>query len=103
MTDSPLQTTEGSNFQESPYLDYDLDFAGADSSFDFSFDGANGARMIGDLPGSESPKSDTKSESPDPENGDKRSHPDDDDDEPLGGGRGVKAKRRCRKSQAESR
>ncbi|KAK3384513.1 transcription factor PAP1-domain-containing protein [Lasiosphaeria ovina] len=75
------------SFQESPDLDYDYDFGGPDSSFDFSFDHSNNPRMIGDLPGASSSKSD----SPETESPDKRSHPDDDDDdEDLPGG----AKRR---------
>ncbi|KAH8897056.1 PAP1-domain-containing protein [Thozetella sp. PMI_491] len=85
---SPLETNDGASFQESPFLDYELDFGGADSSFDFSFDNGNGAKMIGDLPGTSTPKSDTKSDSPESETPDKRSHPDDDDDdEPNGGGK----------------
>ena len=63
----------------------------SDSSFDFSFEGPNAAKMIGDLPGdSASPESDAHSDSPDYENSDKRSHPDDDDDDEHSGG----AKRR---------
>jgi len=73
---SPLQKTEANGFQESPFLDYDYSFDGPDSSFDFSFD--NGAKMIGDLPGT-SAKAD--SASPENDSSDKRSHPDDDDDE----------------------
>ncbi len=92
LTDSPVQSTDGNGYQESPYLDYDLDFGAADSSFDFSFDDTNGAKMIGALPGSaeegESPTSDTKSDSVDGDSPDKRSHPDDeDDDEQSGGGK----------------
>ena len=93
LTESPVQSTDGTGFQESPYLDYDLDFGAADSSFDFSFDDTNGARMIGALPGTtddgESPSSDAKSESADGDSPDKRSHPDDEDDEDeqSGGGK----------------
>ncbi len=90
LTESPVQSTDGTGFQESPYLDYDLDFGAADSSFDFSFDDANGAKMIGALPGTTddgaSPSSDTKSDSVDGDSPDKRSHPDDDDDEEQSGG-----------------
>jgi AP-1-like factor len=72
---SPVQGTDGlSSFQNSPDLDYDYDYAGADSSFDFSFDDANQPKMIGDLPGTTRA---TKSNSPDSESPEKRSHPDD--------------------------
>jgi AP-1-like factor len=77
---SPTQKTDGNpGAQESPYLDYDYEFGGADSSFDFSFD--DNAKMIGDLPGA---SGSSASDSPDKDNSDKRSHPDDDDDEELG-------------------
>ncbi|KAJ6787893.1 hypothetical protein PWT90_01876 [Aphanocladium album] len=63
-------------YQESPFLDnYDYDFA--DSSFDFSFAGNDQGAMIGDMP-STSDKSDT----PDDDIHEKRSHPDDDDESP---------------------
>ncbi|UKZ67685.1 uncharacterized protein TrAtP1_008842 [Trichoderma atroviride] len=75
---NPLQSLDNAGFQESPFLDnYDYDFD--DSGFDFSFanDGAQG-NMIGDVPDSAmSAKSDsTETESPE-----KRSHPDDEDDD----------------------
>ncbi|KAL7784975.1 PAP1 domain-containing protein [Trichoderma ceciliae] len=75
---APLQSLDGAGFQESPFLDnYDYDFG--DSSFDFSFasDAAQG-NMIGDVPDSAmSAKSDsTETDSPE-----KRSHPDDEDDD----------------------
>lgn len=72
---SPMQTNGSSNgYQESPYLDnYDYDFG--DSSFDFSLVGGDQAQMIGDVPSTD------KSESPDADIHDKRSHPDDDDGE----------------------
>ncbi|KFA62979.1 hypothetical protein S40285_06845 [Stachybotrys chlorohalonatus IBT 40285] len=71
-----MPTTDSHQFQESPFLDnYDYDFG--DSSFDFSFASNNGdqPRMIGDVPGTEA------SDSPENEASDKRSHPDDEDDE----------------------
>ncbi len=80
---SPVQAGDAlSSFQNSPDLDYDYDFAGADSSFDFSFDDSNQPKMIGDLPGAKRP---SRSDSADSESPEKRSHPDDDDDdEPSG-------------------
>lgn len=75
---NPLQSLDGAAFQESPFLDnYDYDFG--DSSFDFSFaNDAAQANMIGDVPDrAMSAKSDsTETESPE-----KRSHPDDEDDD----------------------
>jgi len=70
------------SFQNSPDLDYDYDFTGADSSFDYTMDNAGQPKMIGDLPGS---SVNGRSDSVDTESPDKRSHPDDDDeDEPNG-------------------
>lgn len=75
---NPLQSLDNAGFQESPFLDnYDYDFD--DSGFDFSFaNEAAQANMIGDVPDSAmSAKSDsTETESPE-----KRSHPDDEDDD----------------------
>ncbi|KAK4128455.1 PAP1-domain-containing protein [Parathielavia appendiculata] len=72
---SPVQRTDGlSTFNSSPDLDYDYDYAGPDSSFDFPFDDANQPKMIGDLPGAQRAP---KSTSPDSESPEKRSHPDD--------------------------
>ncbi|KAK3381343.1 transcription factor PAP1-domain-containing protein [Podospora didyma] len=88
MSPLPLDGSPGrgvdsiSNFQESPDLDYDYDFGGADSSFDFSFDHGNQPKMIGDLPGGSSA---ARSDSADTESPDKRSHPDDDDEDEQGG------------------
>lgn len=65
------------SYQNSPDLDYDYDFGAPDSSFDFSFNDADQAKMIGDLP---APSSTSKSESPDGDSPDKRSHPDDDEE-----------------------
>jgi AP-1-like factor len=71
---SPNQHTDGlASFQGSPEFDYDYDFNGPDSSLDF-FDDGNQPKMIGDLPGA--PRS-SKSDSPDNESPEKRSHPDD--------------------------
>lgn len=85
---SPVQGADAlSSFQNSPDLDYDYDYAGPDSSFDFSFDDANQPKMIGDLPGA---KREAGSDSADNESPEKRSHPDDDDDDDENGG----AKRR---------
>ncbi|KAK0629169.1 transcription factor PAP1-domain-containing protein [Bombardia bombarda] len=85
---SPTQGADTvSNFQESPELEYEYDFGGPDSSFDFSFQDGDRPKMIGDLPGAPST---SKSDSPESDSPDKRSHPDDDDDEEENGG----AKRR---------
>ena len=80
---SPVQGGDSlSSFQNSPDLDYDYDFAGPDSSFDFSFDDTNQPKMIGDLPGTKRP---ARSDSADSDSPEKRSHPDDDDDEENSG------------------
>ncbi|KAI1823816.1 PAP1-domain-containing protein [Xylaria intraflava] len=104
LTTSPVQNTRsvGSHDPNAPadgsLLDYDYD-VGPDSSFDFDFanDGLidADARMIGDLPGSsvdgsEGTKDTSKANSPENESSDKRSHPDEDDDEEVENG----AKRR---------
>ncbi|KAJ6442112.1 AP-1-like protein [Purpureocillium lavendulum] len=69
---SPMQNMDNSGFQDSPYLDnYDYDFG--DSSFDFSFAGADQGQMIGDVPGT------VKTDSTEGESNDKRSHPDDEE------------------------
>ncbi|KAG5925551.1 hypothetical protein E4U42_004176 [Claviceps africana] len=74
---SPMQLKEsGASIQESPYLDnYDYDFG--DTSFDFSFAsaGADEAKMTGDAPGT------ANSDSADGEAPEKRSHPDDGEDD----------------------
>lgn len=75
--DSPVQRSDASGFQESPYLDYDYEFNG-DSSFDFDFANGGQPKMIGDLPGTDDT---SKAESDDNDGNDKRSHPDDDDDD----------------------
>jgi AP-1-like factor len=67
----PLKNTD---IQESPFLDnYDYEFG--DSSFDFSF--ADQSKMIGDLPGSGSARSDSAEQ----DGNEKRSHPDDEDED----------------------
>lgn len=77
---SPVQGADGlSSFQTSPDLDYDYDFAGADSSFDLPYGGPDQPKMIGDLPGTNNANSATKSGSPDSESPEKRSHPDDEE------------------------
>ncbi|OAQ97932.1 hypothetical protein LLEC1_01230 [Akanthomyces lecanii] len=80
LSPSSFKNSPGSNialaggYQESPFIDnYDYEFG--DSSFDFSFAGNDQGEMIGDMP-STSDKSDT----PDDDIHEKRSHPDEDDD-----------------------
>lgn len=65
------------SFQTSPDLDYEYDFGGPDSSYDFSINDGTQPKMIADLPGTTAP---ARSESTDAETPDKRSHPDDDED-----------------------
>ncbi|KAI0429110.1 transcription factor PAP1-domain-containing protein [Xylaria sp. FL1042] len=105
LTTSPAQNQRTIGFNESnspsnsPFLDYDYDI-GQDTSFDFDFgnddQAGTQARMIGDLPGSSPDGSDgakdntSKGSSPDNESSDKRSHPDEDDDDEVESG----AKRR---------
>lgn len=74
--------SENPTIQESPFLDsYDYDFG--DTGFDFSFAEGEHGRMIGDLP--ETVRSDSSGENEISEVTEKRSHPDDeDDDEDLG-------------------
>ncbi|KAL1871187.1 hypothetical protein VTK73DRAFT_2238 [Phialemonium thermophilum] len=90
---APLSSFDGSpldpslsSFQESPlFNEYDYDFGGADSSFDVSLglgDSGDKLKMIGDLPNAPSI---TKSESTEVESPDKRSHPDDADEEEENG------------------
>ncbi len=81
LSPSSFKNSPGSNvalaggYQESPFLDnYEYEFG--DSSFDFSFAGNEQGDMIGDMP-STSDKSDT----PDDDSHEKRSHPDEDDDD----------------------
>jgi len=77
---SPIQADGMSSFQNSPDLDYEYDFAGADSSFDY-YDDAGQPKMIGDLPGS---KRSLTSDSGDADSPEKRSHPDDEEEEGPG-------------------
>ncbi|KXH54846.1 transcription factor PAP1 [Colletotrichum salicis] len=77
---SPAQGAAATAFQESPYLDnYDYDFG--DSSFDFDVSTVGQAKMIGDIPGGAQSAKSTKSDSTENDGNDKRSHPDDDEDE----------------------
>lgn len=76
---SPIEASPDHLFQGSPEFDYDYDFTGMDSSFDMSYNGAGQPKMIGDLPGT---SVGSKSDSPDASDSpDKRSHPDDDEEE----------------------
>ncbi|KAK3995823.1 putative transcription factor [Cladorrhinum sp. PSN332] len=82
--DSPLQGSDTlGSFQGSPEFDFDYDIAGADSSFDFPFSDPSQPKMIGDLPGagSDASKSDSAENTESP---DKRSHPDDDEEDNPG-------------------
>lgn len=79
---SPHQKSDLNSFQESPFLDYDYEFAG-DNSFDFSFADDSQAKMIGDLPGSNGSDTSAKASSDNNDN-EKRSHPDDEDDDEEG-------------------
>ncbi|KAK4229384.1 transcription factor PAP1-domain-containing protein [Podospora fimiseda] len=82
---SPLQGSDtfGGSFQGSPEFDVDYDITGADTSFDFPFGDPSQPKMIGDLPGtaSDASKSDSAENTESP---DKRSHPDDDEEENPG-------------------
>jgi AP-1-like transcription factor len=73
LTKSPAQDGTGPA-KDSPLLDFNYDFD-PDNSLDFDFVAENSAAMIGDLPES------SKAGSPENENSDKRSHPDDEDGE----------------------
>ncbi|KAK5995026.1 AP-1-like transcription factor napA [Cladobotryum mycophilum] len=74
---TPLQSVDNA-FEDSPFLDnYDYEFG--DSSFDFSFASAGPDNMIGDLPGDRAASA--KSDSTENESNEKRSHPDDEDDD----------------------
>ncbi|XEV03773.1 hypothetical protein FSHL1_009060 [Fusarium sambucinum] len=76
---------QASAFQESPFLDnYDYDFG--DSGFDFSFASEDQPSMIGDLPGTTADSTNNAvsvalSDSSETETPEKRSYPEDEDDE----------------------
>lgn len=88
LTSSPqnngLNISNGNSLQESPFLDYDYNF-GPDDSFDFDLGNDDTAKMIGDLPGTG--KDTSKTGSPENENSDKRSLPEEDEDKEEGGGK----------------
>lgn len=71
-----MQNVDNSAFQESPYLD-NIDYDFGDSSFDFSFasNGGEQLNMVADAPGTVS------SESTENDGHEKRSHPDDEEDD----------------------
>jgi AP-1-like factor len=77
-------------YQESPFLDnYDYDFG--DSGFDFSFASEDQPSMIGDLPAASTEPNNNSgsvalSDSPETDTPEKRSYPDDEDDEDSPGG-----------------
>lgn len=79
---SPTQHTPGSgvlnDLEESPYIDYDYDFD-PDGSLDYDISNISQDQMIGKLPGSSSDG--------DVETHDKRTHPDDEENEVDGGGK----------------
>lgn len=80
-SESPVQAPGSgtlNGFEESPFIDYDYEFDGADG-FDYEFANDSQGQMIGKLPGTSSDG--------DAETHDKRSHPDDDGDEDEGGGK----------------
>lgn len=86
-TSSPAQKNGLNGFpQESPFIDYDYDFAAGDAGYDFTFADDSQGKMIGDLPGSNSSDGSpanaesTKAGSDNNDN-EKRSHPDDDNEE----------------------
>jgi AP-1-like factor len=88
-SESPLNAPGSgtlNGFEESPFIDYDYDFD-PDTSYDFDFSG-DAAQMIGNLPGTSLDGLPDTSLDGDAEGNDKRSHPDnEDDDEDRGGKR----------------
>lgn len=81
-TQSPPVDSDRQTIQESPFLDYDFSFDGADTSFDSLFDNStNTAKMIGDLPGTNRRTESIGSNSDGTDTPEKRSHPQDDDDD----------------------
>jgi AP-1-like transcription factor len=81
---SPDQVN-ANGFQESPFLDYDYSFGPDSSGFDFDIGLDNTSTMIGDLPdpsrSSDKSSASDKGSSPENDSHDKRSHPDEDEDE----------------------
>ncbi len=81
LTESPLQAPGSgtlNGFDESPFIDYDYEFE-ADGSFDYDFSNSSQGQMIGKLPGTSSDG--------DADSRDKRSHPEDNDEDEVGGGK----------------
>jgi AP-1-like factor len=81
LTESPLQAPASgtlNGFEESPFIDYDYDFD-PEGSFDYDFSNESQGQMIGKLPGTSSDG--------DADTHDKRSHPDEGDEEDGGGKR----------------
>ncbi|KAF3761370.1 PAP1-domain-containing protein, partial [Cryphonectria parasitica EP155] len=85
LTTSPAQRNGLGGFQnESPFLDYDYDFSG-DTSYDFSFADNSQPKMIGDLPGGSNSSPDPSAKAGSDNNDtEKRSHPDEDNEEDEG-------------------
>lgn len=82
-TNSPVLNNGPNGLQqESPFLDYDYDFSNGDTSYDFSYADSSQAKMVGDLPDSNSSDS-AKAVSENNDN-EKRAHPDDENDEEEG-------------------
>lgn len=76
-----MQSPSSITFQDGPYLDrYDPDFG--DSSFDFSF--ADGDQFMPNGDGADTARSDSSGDNDNSEMAEKRSLPDDDDDEDTG-------------------
>lgn len=84
LSKSPAQSN-ANGVQESPFLDYDYSFGPDSSGFDFDLGLDNSTTMIGDLPGNgqsnDKSSASDKGSSPETETHDKRSHPEEDDDE----------------------
>lgn len=82
-TNSPVLNNGPNGLQqESPFLDYDYDFSNGDTSYDFIYADSSQAKMVGDLPDSNSSDS-AKAVSENNDN-EKRAHPDDENDEEEG-------------------
>lgn len=78
-SDPLKQTNPHGGLNDSSFLDYDYSFDGADSSFDFSFDNGAQSNGVEELPATGASSSDGSPAADDTP--DKRSHPDDEDDE----------------------